>query len=413
MLIRTWFVLLFLLALIAISDSSVSAQSQEHTFTRTDFINVDGASLTDKVERAIRQFRDARQGDSCWVAYHFPAREDVSVGPFANYSWHDADGIRLSFRNNPDGAAVFLLTEIAGGRASFTRVKTLDINEPYVFENRPVYWLGNVDAAQSLAQLESVMRADAENKTLVKGALQAISAHDSARVISLLRDVAVKDQTFDLQRAAIAGLGRMGTKESLDVLDELLNTIRNADLRQDVVRAYAATGNRTSERRVFDKLTAIAKSDDDLAVRREAVRRIAGFRGDAVVSRLFEIYDSNNQPDIKREILRRVTAGSSRDERVMKKLMDVAKRDGDADMQREAVRRIAAARSEEAVGVLIELYDGVNSERLKDDIITLLSGSRRAVDKLLAIARDDPNPTLRQKAVRRLASSSGQSLSLR
>ncbi len=46
--------------------------------------------------------------------------------------------------------------------------------------------------------------------------------------------------------------------------------------------AYTTTGDRVSEKRVLDRLTAIAKSDEKLDIRTEAIRRIAGFRGDAV-----------------------------------------------------------------------------------------------------------------------------------
>ncbi len=70
-----------------------------------------------------------------------------------------------------------------------------------MFENRPVYWLGNVDTAQSLTQLETIMRGDPENKDKVRGALRAIGAHNNPRVVPLLKEVALKDKTLDIQRA--------------------------------------------------------------------------------------------------------------------------------------------------------------------------------------------------------------------
>jgi HEAT repeat protein len=327
---------------------TVVTQAQTgRAYTREDFINIDGASLQEKTDRAIAQFRAAGQGDACWMAYHFQARDGVQIGPSSGFFYRDDDGIRLSSRNNPDGAAIFLLAETTGNRVSVTRVKTLDISEPYLFENRPVYWLGNADTAQSLAQLESVMRADAENKILARNVLRAISSHNSPRVVPLLKETALRDQTFDIQRAAISGLARVGTRESLDALDELFSAIKNVSLRQEVVKAYASTGARTSEKRVLERLTVIAKSSDEIAVRLDAVRLIAGFRGDAITDRLIEIYDRVNQEQIREEIINRLVR----------------------------------------------------------------SDDRKASDKLLSIAKDDPNPNLRQKAVRRLSGNRAESIS--
>jgi len=406
---------LFLTALLFILGSSVLAQVQtSRTYSREDFINIDGNNLQDKIDRAIKQFKDSRQGDSLWIAYHFPAREGSYISPFSGFVYHDEDGIRLTRRENLEGAAVFLLADVSGSRPAFTRVKTLNLNDPYLFENRPVYWLGNVDAAQSLAQLETIMRADPENKPLIRSALRAISSHNSPRVIPLLKEIALKDSSYDIQRAAISSLGRVPAKESHDALDEIFNTTKSISLKQEIVRAYTYAGDRVSEKRVLDRLTAIAKSDDSYEVRREAIHRIASFRGDAVVDRLFDIYDRINDREVKIEIIRRVTVRGGRDDSVMKRLTAIARRDTDLGIQREAMRRIAAVRGDEGIDALIEIYDSSNSDAIKEEIIGHLgrSQSRKALDKLLSIAKNDQSPRLRQSAIRRLSTHRGSGLSL-
>src|SRR5437764_36801 len=188
--------LTLLLAALFLLVATAFAQDQTgRTYTKADFINIDGGSLQEKMDRAVQQAKSARQGDTVWIAYHFQSREGIQLGPFAGSVYSDSDGIRLVYRENPDGAAVFFLTDITGSRPVFTRVKTLNVNEPYLFENRPVYWLGNVDTAQSLQQLETIMRGDPENKDKVRGALRAIGAHNSPRVVPLLKEVALKDKT--------------------------------------------------------------------------------------------------------------------------------------------------------------------------------------------------------------------------
>jgi HEAT repeat protein len=379
------------------------------TYTRADFVNVDGSSLNDKLDRAIQQFKAARQGDSFWVAYHPPVRSNANYG-MQNWTYSDGDGIRLERRDDPAGAAVFLLADLSTGKTVYTRVKTLNINEPYQFESRPVYWLGNVDAAQSLAQLETLLRAnqsDTSEKSIVRSIVRAISYHDHPRVVALLEEVVQKEQSFELQRSAIGSLGSIGTKESLDVLDKLFNNT-SPTLKKEIVRAYRYAGDRANERRVLDRLTTLAKSNESLDIRTEAVRRIASFRGDAIADRLFEIYDALSDQQLKREILQHVSIGDSVNERVIKRLITIAKSGNDPELQRAAVRRLGGERGDDQLDALIEIYDGVNVDGVREEVINRLarSTSRKASDKLLKIAKDEPNPRLRQAAVRRLASRS-------
>lgn len=396
--------LAFVLCLI--SGPAPGQDPSVRTYARADFVNVEGGGgLAEKVERAAKQFKDAKGGDTLWIAYHFPARLGVSIGPFSGTVYRDGDGIRLERRDSPEGAAVFLLADVTGARPRVTSVKTLNLNEPYLFENRPVYWLGNFDAAQSLGQLEAVMRAEPENKALVRGVLRAVGAHDSPRVVPLLKEIAQKETNAELRRSAVANLGRVGTAESLDALDDLFKTTPEAALKQEIVRAYASAGERVSERRVLDRLTAIAKSEEPLEVRREALRRIAGFRGEAVADRLFEIYDRAPDRETRLEILRHVAVGDGPNDRVLRRLTEIAKRETDPDLQRAAVRRLSPSKGNEQLQALLEIYDGVSVEPVKEEVIGRLAQGedRRALDKLVAIAKNDPSARLRQAAIRRLA----------
>src|SRR5262245_57342868 len=117
----------FLIAMLWVFIASNCALGQDQTvrtYTRADFINIDGGSLNERIERAVKQFKGSNAGDSFWIAYHFPALDGVSYGPFAGSIYYD-DGIKLEQRDDPSSAAVFLLTETTGSEASFKSVKTL------------------------------------------------------------------------------------------------------------------------------------------------------------------------------------------------------------------------------------------------------------------------------------------------
>lgn len=278
--------MLWALAVLLLAVTSGAPRAQERSsrsYTRADFVNIEGGALTDRVERAFRQFKGANQGDSLWIAYHFPARAGVNVGPFAGMIYYD-DGIKLERKEDPAAAAVFLLTDASGAQARIARVKMLDLSESYVFEKRPVYWLGDVDAAQSIAFLESLMRSAPEGAEmkpmgdLAGGALRAISSHDSPRVITLLRELALKDANAAVQAAAVSSLSRIRTDQGADALVALYDAVQGDALKTEVIRGLARTDNR----KAAEKLLLIAKNDPNPKLRQQAVRRLAQNRTDAI-----------------------------------------------------------------------------------------------------------------------------------
>jgi hypothetical protein len=249
-------------------------QQAKRTYTKADFINIDGGSLNERVERAFKQFKSSNQGETLWIAYHFPAREGVSYGPFTGMIYHD-NGIRLERRDDPAQAAVFILTDATGSQPKFKSIRTLSMSEPYVFEDRPVYWLGNSDAAQSIAMLEGAMRAEKDGKDLPRGALRAIAVHDNPRVVPLLKEVATKETNTELQRSAVSNLARIKTPESLDVLIDLYDNATVDSVKEEIIGGIA----RNESRKATDKLLAIAKNDPNPKMRQRAIRRLSSHRG--------------------------------------------------------------------------------------------------------------------------------------
>ena len=184
-------ILIFAAIAFLLSFAATFAQDKpKRTYTKAEFVNIDGGNLTDRIERAFRQFKSSNQGDSVWLAFHFPAREGSYIGPFAGTVYYD-EGIKLERKDDPSQAAIFLLTDASGSSLKVTRVKTISLKEDFVFEDRMVYWLGNADANQSLNYLATLAKQgkdDKESKELARGAMRAIGCHDSSRAVSLLKE---------------------------------------------------------------------------------------------------------------------------------------------------------------------------------------------------------------------------------
>lgn len=267
-----------MVTLVTLGCAATQAQDKpKREYTKADFINVDGGSLNDKLDRAVKQFKAARQGETVWLAYHFPARAGTSYGPFTGMIYYD-EGIKLERKDDPASAAIFLLADVSTSSTKFSKIRTLDLREPYVFEDRQVYWLGEVDANQSLAQLESILRADKENKDLARSSLRAIATHDSSRAIALLKEYATNDARIDVQRSAIANLARVKTAESLATLIELYDKTASNELKEEIIGGLG----RSDDRQASDKLLSIARNDPDPKMRQRAVRRLSSVRGNVV-----------------------------------------------------------------------------------------------------------------------------------
>ncbi len=262
-------VLAFLLSFAA----TYAQDKPKRTYTKAEFVNVDGGNLTDKIERAFRQFKSSGQGDSVWIAFHFPAREGSYIGPFAGTVYYD-DGIRLERKDDVSQAAVFLLTDASGSSPNVKRVKTISLKEDFVFEDRMVYWLGNADANQSLNYLSTLAKQgkdDKESKELARGAMRAIGCHDSSRAVSMLKEFAVQESNVELQRSAVSNLARFRTAEGTDALISLYDSAKDDSIKDEIIAGLS----RSKERRAADKLLNIAQNDPNPKMRRSAVRRIS------------------------------------------------------------------------------------------------------------------------------------------
>lgn len=261
-------VITFLLSFAA----TFAQEKPKRTYTKAEFVNIEGGNLTDRIERAFRQFKSSNQGDSVWLAFHFPAREGSYIGPFAGTVYYD-DGIRLERKDDPSQAAVFLLTDASGSSANVTRVKTLSLKEDFVFEDRMVYWLGNVDANQSLNYLASLAKQgkeDKESKELARGAMRAIGCHDNPRAVSLLKEFASEAANQELQRSAVSNLSRFKTAEGADALISLYDNAKDEGVKDEIISGLS----RSTERKAADKLLRIAQNDPDPKMRQRAVRRL-------------------------------------------------------------------------------------------------------------------------------------------
>lgn len=119
------------------------------------------------------------------------------------------------------------------------------------------------------------------------------------------------------------------------------------------------------------------------------------------VDLLLKLYDGSKDIDVKQEVLSYLA--ESDNPKAADKVLSVARTEPNADLRRAAISYIAE--KEKSFDSLVALYDGDTDVQVKQAILSYIAESDdpRVNDKLFSIAQSDPSPELRRAAVSYLA----------
>lgn len=158
------------------------------------------------------------------------------------------------------------------------------------------------------------------------------------------------------------------------------------------------------EAELLGVLTEIVKRDADPAVRNEALQGIYRMRSDAAINTLLELYDGASDVKVKGEIIGYLLRRNGDNSKAIAKLMTIARSDSAEELRSKAIRSLGNVKGDEGANNLIQIYDGFQDSKMKQTVIRYLgvNKSRKAIDKLILIAKNDTDPLVRQAAIRTL-----------
>ena len=225
---------------------------------------------------------------------------------------------------------------------------------------------------------------------------------------TFLLGVAKNDPDWESRRTAVRELGHFKTETAADELMKIFKNDSNNDVKKAALRSLGETKNPRGQVSLFE----IARAETNNDLRKTAIRVLAQ-HGEAAVDELLKLYDSEQVPDIKRTVLQALSetksprvedklfeVAKSNDpvdvrrqairllgERVTKRSFEFLSQtaqspDGHAEVQVQAVRSIAERRTEEAVPILIKIARTHPNHLVRKQAIRSLgeSGDPRAVD---------------------------------
>ncbi|MBN2345541.1 MAG: HEAT repeat domain-containing protein [Candidatus Aminicenantes bacterium] len=249
-----------------------------------------------------------------------------------------------------------------------------------------------MDEEKALPILKKIIR-EHKDKNIRAKALFVLSQHDDPSVAPLLGEIARKDADPYVREQAIFWLGQCG--EGLGVLIELYSESLEKKLKEKILFGFS----QNDDRRSFDKLLQIAKSDPDPELREKALFWIGQSDDPQAPAALMEMFKANSDFELKKKII--FSLGQLDSDKGAAFLKEIAIGKYEDRLREEAVFWIGQRGGDESADMLMSFYKGDANVSFKEKTLFSLSqnDSAAALKHLLAIARSEKNPELRKKAI--------------
>jgi HEAT repeat protein len=260
-----------------------------------------------------------------------------------------------------------------------------------------------MNAEQAMPILKQVLaRRDACSASLREKALFLVSQKQTPETENILLDAIRNDPDEDVRKRAVFWLGQVNTDRAAQALEGMLaSSSTSEELREQAVFALMQQNGDRGSRAV----RAIAQdASAPTSLREKAVFWLGQKRSTENAAFLRDLFarlsasKSEKDDEVAQKIL--FSLSQMRGEGNERWLMDIA---ADAkystDVRKQAI--FSAGQAGVSSADLIALYDRVRDNEVKGQLIWVLSSKNEtaATDKLIEIARRDPDVQMRKKAI--------------
>lgn len=246
--------------------------------------------------------------------------------------------------------------------------------------------LQHSDHEQAIPLLEKIL-ASSNGPRVKERALYVLALSNSARAQEILLGIAKGGGNPDLQRKAIDYLATQSRREGRSSLEEVYRSNTDPEVRMRVLRAYMSAGDRA-------RLLGVAQSEQNEELRLAAIRYLGS---SAALTELGQLYDKETSQAIRLQIVRSLASAGA-----IERLQQIARVETNQEIRLQAIRSFASAGRERTGTILQDMYAKESSVEGKRAIIQALSAQNNA-EGLVAVARRENDPKLKEEIVRRLS----------
>ena len=305
-------------------------------------------------------------------------------------------------------SSVYWLGQV-GGEQAFLASLVRNETEDKKLRRSAAHAIGQSRDRGSVATLQGLYES-VKDLELRRSIISAVgnSIHEAQPAFTFLLAVAKNDADWEARRTAVRRMGNFQREDAVDELMKIYASDPQLDVKKNALRALAETKSPRAQPRLLE----VARTDANPELRKQAIR-VLGERGEAAVDDLLKLFDADQVPDVKRAVLQSLSEIKSTrvedklfevarsneaievrrqairllGERVSKRSFEFLSQtaqsnDATVEVQISAVRAISERRAEESVPLLIKIARTHANQQVRKQAIRSLgeSGDPRAVE---------------------------------
>jgi beta-lactamase regulating signal transducer with metallopeptidase domain/HEAT repeat protein len=335
----------------------------------------------------------ARSGES-WMSGRLRYQDGTTRMQFSGIALGSLVGNRPNHR-----LAIFLGVEDGPGGGRITRVHLSNFGIPVHFGGQPLFWLGDVADAQSIARLTALVPR-ARNEDLGVTLIAMVGVHTDARAMLPPLRAWLTDPNLasEVRREAARGIGTLALPQALALLSNRARNDRDPNVRRVSVEVlgHSPLAAATDTLMVFVRL-------DLLQLRRQAVSALGHRKEASVVPFLDEIVRANLD-ELRGTALQSLAIMENG--MGLEPVIGYARR-ANPILRREAIFALAHASAPPSANVLLELVERDPDLAIQVTAVQSLGAVHDHANALIAldrVARTHPNAIIQVMAVKGLGS---------
>ncbi len=256
--------------------------------------------------------------------------------------------------------------------------------------------LQQMDPDKAMPILKRVLaRRDAGSQCLRRKAVFIVSQNEGADAERILLDVARTDPDLEVREQAVQWLSQVDSPGAVAALDSILRSASDPALQDKAIFALSQQESPKARQALRDFALRPSVSDD---LREKAIFWISQGDDPERLGFLKSLYGQLHTEGLRDKVLFSVSQVEGRESQQW--LLQVA---GDANENIELRKKALfwVGQSDMPVGELFTIYDRLANREMKEHMIFVISqrDERAAVDKLIQIAKTEPDRELKKKAV--------------
>jgi HEAT repeat protein len=314
-----------------------------------------------------------------------------------------ADGTSMA-RRAPAGAATGAVRLSGSERmVVMLRVAAREIERVRVFSEdceldaggRPIFWLENVPANDSVALLESLVTVERRSDRLVDSAISAIALHGDAAADAALERLVQTSRPESQRKKVTFWLGNSRGARGLATLKRILSEDPSFDVQKGAVFGVS----QSREAAAFDVLAGLVRSDARPGIRTEAVFWIAQRDETRALPVILDALEKDTSAEVRKKAvfaLSQLKASAGIDA-----LIRIARTGPDAATRGEAIFWLGQKAGMKAAAAITESINQDPETEVKKRAVFALSQMPKdeGVPLLINVARTHPNPAVRKQAM--------------